>query len=183
MSFILTGFLPFCEHKENPSEIIVKQIQNKLIKEKLVIETSVSAVKQAFDEYIGPSLSKQHDLIVVHMGLDAGADDIRLELGAVNLADFPCPDERGLKLQNEVIDPSLEKGEYITSSLEIKDLGIGELSDYGGTFISNYIYFICLRFYTTRALYIHLPPFSRMSCNKQLDAVNDIINKLSKLIR
>lgn len=182
--FILTGFKKFCNYKINPSEIIVDRIKHPNILNKFVVDVSVRDV----DYYISlickitKKLSLNNRIIILHIGLDFNSDQIILEHGAVNQMTFGCKDNNNFMPKYLPIDPRYDILNMLYTDIPIYSL-FPNISkrEYGGTFVSNYIYYSSLMNCKSKnkvdSLYIHIPfYFINESENKIIEIMNSLTN-------
>src|SRR5262249_42116464 len=102
MSVILvTGFEPFAEHKTNPSAEVATALDGRVIGP-AVVRSAVLPVHHAEACPAAAQLIEQTDPVaILHLGLAAGRARIALERVAVNVMDFPTPDNAGHLAQGE----------------------------------------------------------------------------------
>jgi len=142
VSFVVTGFGPFCDAKQNPTSTIA----NKLIaylRERddeesailasstttMVIETALEAAKKEVDGIYQQILGNKqkedttnHVYVVLHLGVNYRGENFELEQCAYNEADFRVPDERGHQPRNAPIAEGVAVGEPIRTELDVDAL-------------------------------------------------------------
>ncbi len=125
--------------------------------------------------------------LFVHFGLHPNTTSFVIEEGAVNYAEFgACSDVNGVRLENVPVLNDKPLGQYARTGLNVAELRnkfLGdpvmnyhkggnavvpipvEVSKYGGTYVSNYLYYLSLSWLQEsqpshcRCLYVHVPPF------------------------
>ncbi len=165
---LVTGFEPFGGSSVNPSELVARSLEGRLIAGRLVVarvfpvDTSgiAALLRQAFDE--------EHPDLAVCTGLAAGRTAVSLERVAVNMLDFEQPDNAGEQRTNE---PILRGGPDARLSpmpiAEIVDAwqsnGVpGYVSNSAGTYLCNQVLYEALGIAESvsppvTAGFIHLP--------------------------
>lgn len=135
-----------------------------------------------------------HDQIIwVHMGVNSGATKFAAERRAVNEATFRCPDEMGWQPQRlPIISEDGELSHFretafpvpeLVDSLVKKGFNVA-LSDDAGRFVCNYVYYHSLCHATahgTKCLFVHVPPFSKIDAEKQMEFVASLFDMLPSL--
>jgi pyroglutamyl-peptidase len=143
MKILLSGFMPFSHHKENPSQILVESL-SLLLSNVYEIETIILPVtfQNAF-----PLLKEKIKLTnpdyVICFGLAENRHDISLEEIAVNINDAKIPDNNQDQPKNELINPSGSDKLYTTLPI-MKWFEIAHLNNYpvsisqtAGTYVCN----------------------------------------------
>ncbi|EER18765.1 pyroglutamyl-peptidase i, putative [Perkinsus marinus ATCC 50983] len=114
---LLTGFGPFSGVEENPTQAVAEALENaedKHIGTCSDYEVFSSAVEVSVEECGRVSmamskkaeeLSKATNVLLLHMGVDAQCDHLKLERTAHNVATFRVPDVRGAQLSGREILP------------------------------------------------------------------------------
>ena len=124
VKFIVSGFGPFQNVKQNPTKIIAERLIDYLenreevhenaidaiapiaaLTTALVIETSAGAVREDLDQIFSQHVDSVSDQTVVflHLGVNVTANCFNLEKCAYNDATFRVPDERGYQPRNQTI--------------------------------------------------------------------------------
>ncbi|KAG6554137.1 hypothetical protein Mapa_004053 [Marchantia paleacea] len=130
-------------------------------------------------------------VVWVHLGVNGGATRFAIEQRAVNEATFRCPDEMGWEPE-EV--PIVAADGDITQIRETK-FAVGKIADNllkqgfdvavstdAGRFVCNYVYYQSLRhaaIHGTKSLFVHVPPFSVISQDKQMEFVCALLQFLA----
>ena len=97
LKILLTGFGPFEGVPINPTKLIIEAIKpseykkNNIKLDTLVLEVSITGADRALSNYY----KNNNPDVVIHMGIAANEDIIRIERIALNLDDFRIPDNKG----------------------------------------------------------------------------------------
>ncbi|MFN2450615.1 MAG: pyroglutamyl-peptidase I [Candidatus Baltobacteraceae bacterium] len=140
---LITGFEPFGGEKVNPSELVARSLEGRLIAGRplavrvLPVETRTLAerIQRAVDEF-APD-------IIIAMGQAGGRTAIAIERVAVNVLDFNQADNVGVMRRNDVItrggpDARFSPMPFAEIVSAWTDNGIpGYVSNSAGTFICN----------------------------------------------
>lgn len=129
--------------------------------------------------------------LALHFGVSMHSDSWRLEMLAKNDARFPCTDSRGCRPATDVITDSLPLEACLCSSLCLEPVAADlrrqgfpcSVSEDAGCFVCNFVYFKSLQEGQTSGvttLFVHIPPFSVMSVEKQLAAALRLLTMLSR---
>lgn len=163
---LLTGFEPFGNASFNPSEAVVKEIEQltlagiDLVTAILPVEFKHSA------QLLLEKIEQEEPDIVISLGQAEGRDYIGPEQVAINLADARIADNAGIALENTPIDESAADGFFTTLPIreivsEIQALHIAAKVSYSaGAFICNEIFFAAQRQLAGSDVisgFIHLP--------------------------
>lgn len=102
---LITGFEPFDDHRLNPSGEIVKRLDGSTIAGAKVVGRVLPVVMKGLSSRIAKLLAEIRPVAVVGLGLAAGESVVRLERQAANRAEFRIPDNAGVQLAGQSIDP------------------------------------------------------------------------------
>lgn len=140
---LLTGFEPFGGHELNPSSEIAKRLDGRTIAGAKVLGRVLPVVMQGLGRRIADLLAEIRPRAVIGLGLAAGEPVIRLERQATNRAEFRIPDNAGVMLDGEPIDPNGPPSrptrlpiERIHAALVAKGIP-ARLSDSAGLYLCN----------------------------------------------
>lgn len=205
--FYLTGFGPFYNVPNNPTQRIIESLpsylsQNQpLDKDVRIVSTSVLKVSA---ETTKAELEKMYRVIsrpksnpsttrtvFVHMGVNVSVPRFQLELQGRNEATFSCPDEAGwapIKTPidgehtdlNTVCRTSLRL-DHILDRLTEKGFDV-EISTDAGRFVCNWVYYNSLKMSNqcgSCALFVHVPPASIVPVEKQLVFITALLNTIA----
>ncbi|MCO5557345.1 hypothetical protein L7F22_010908 [Adiantum nelumboides] len=129
----------------------------------------------------------------VHIGVNSGANKFAIERRAVNEATFRCPDELGWQPQrlpiisedggiSHVRETAFPVAELV-DSLAKKGFNVA-VSEDAGRFVCNYVYYHSLchaATHETKCLFVHVPPFSKIEADKQMEFLASLFVMLSSL--
>lgn len=168
MKILLTGFETFAEHPDNPSqrllELLPEVLDNNLYLEKIILPVDHKTAP-------GIILKKIHDEkpdAVIAFGLAVGRAKICLERVALNLLDFQIPDNAGVVITNNPINPDGPTAYFATlpirsmlSALTQANIP-AEISLSAGTYLCNQVFYsmmheLAITSPKTLAGFVHLP--------------------------
>uniref|UniRef100_A0A6U9Q021 Pyrrolidone-carboxylate peptidase n=2 Tax=Picocystis salinarum TaxID=88271 RepID=A0A6U9Q021_9CHLO len=181
---VVTGFGPFQQVRENPTQWIVQDVKEKamhgnvLAKQGQIVTCAVLDVvaknaTECVDELVNTAIQHAKGTtyvpVLVHFGVDTTREQIHVERRAYNEADFRCPDNQGWQPKRQVIDEQVgDVHQYISTTLPVEELVQAcrkkgyhvHASDDAGRFVCNWTYFQSLR--RTQnigyAIFVHVPP-------------------------
>lgn len=152
ISFIVTGFGPFCNVKENPTTYLVDKLVDYLDETErqrndggggggsgtaslaaststLVIETSSIAARQQVDALHAELVRKKmdgtnhhHVTILLHLGVDECGRNFQVETCAYNEANFRVPDEGGHQPRHQRVVDGSPIGTPLTTLIDVPAL-------------------------------------------------------------
>lgn len=176
MKILVTGFDPFGEDSINPSEEIVKSLDD-TINGATIIKLIIPTVMEKSAEVVKEAIVKHNPNVVINIGQAGNRFNITPELIAINLDDARIPDNEG----NQPISQKIKidgQNAYFTQ-LPIKAMvsamqseGIpSEVSRTAGTFVCNHImyqvqYLIDKEFKDLSGGFIHVPYIPKQVVNK-----------------
>lgn len=145
---LLTGFKPFLNFNQNPSELLAKRLNGEIIGN-YEINSWVFDVSYAETKKTIPALLDeiQPDLIL-NLGLSGDRYSITPEKVALNYIDNNNPDNTGIIIRNQKIIPNgdnayFTKIDWDTIIKELKDLEIPcEISTNAGTYVCNHVSYL-----------------------------------------
>lgn len=162
---LVTGFEPYGGMEHNPSAEIARRLDGARIAGVPVIGRLLPVDLGAFDPAWRDIRREVDPIAVILLGLAPGEAVIRLERVALNLADFPIPDNAGASVADRPVDTKGPAG--LWSRLPLRDiqrrlLGMGipaRLSETAGTYLCNVAMYRTLRSVPRRIPcgFIHLP--------------------------
>ncbi|KAJ0752486.1 putative pyroglutamyl-peptidase I [Helianthus annuus] len=209
VTFHVTGFKKFHGVSDNPTETIVRNLEEYIKKKgspKGVSLGSCTILETAGQGAIVPlyqtlqsatsndiQQSDSSKIILLHFGVNSGATRFAIEQQAVNEATFRCPDEMGWKPQKVPIIPSdggLSQArktclpvDDITKSLSNMGYDV-VISDDAGRFVCNYVYYHSLRFAEQngiKSLFVHVPLFQTIDKDTQMQFAASLLEVLASL--
>jgi pyroglutamyl-peptidase len=140
---LLTGFEPFGPHLVNPSELLVRSFEGRIIGGALVTIRIFPVETRTLRDRIDAALREERPEFVIGLGYAPGISALGLERIGVNVLDFEIPDSAGMLRKNEPVHPGGPDGRLSTLPLaEIASawsaLGVpGYVSDSAGTYLCN----------------------------------------------
>ncbi|MFD1512225.1 peptidase [Halomarina rubra] len=107
MTVLLTGYEPFGEFDENPSEQLARRLDGTAVADHEVVGSVLPVEFDGVGERLAERIDRHDPAAVVCTGLAAGATAIRLERVGVNVADAAgTPDNAEADPLDERIDPT-----------------------------------------------------------------------------
>lgn len=97
---LLTGFEPFDGDTVNPSGEVAKQLDGRVIGDRVVRSVILPVQHEAARAVVAPRLEAPGLVAVAHLGLAGGRARISLERVAVNVMDYRRPDAHGQVLRD-----------------------------------------------------------------------------------
>jgi pyroglutamyl-peptidase len=177
---LLTGFEPFGPHPANPSGELAKSFDGRRIGDCAVAGAVLPVQHVEASRRVSLLLGELAPAAVVHLGLAAGRARLALERVAVNVMDYPFPDNDGYRAEGEACVPDGPAAYF--STLPLPEI-LGALtvegipayvSNTAGTFLCNQTLYrtlheIALRELRVRAGFVHLPLSPAMVAASGLD--------------
>jgi pyroglutamyl-peptidase len=145
---LVTGFEPFDDFRVNPSELLVRNLDGRLIAGRLVVGRVLPVETRTLQSRLEEILHEERPEIIIGTGLAAGRAALALERVGINLVDFARPDNVGTMRKNE---PILKGGpEARLSTLPLDQIvaswtetGVpGYISNSAGTFLCNQFLYV-----------------------------------------
>ena len=100
---LITGFEPFGGDRVNPSELVVRSLDGRLLGGRLVVTRIFPVETRSLRELLEAAIAEESPDLIVGLGLAAGRSAVALERVAVNVLDFTTPDNVGVMRQNDTI--------------------------------------------------------------------------------
>lgn len=183
-AFLITGFEPFLENKENPSQIVAHEVSQKF---SLDFQSLPVSFEQSWAVLEKVLQQKNYDHILL-LGLASLRNRISIERVAINWRESEFPDNDGVIKSGEKINfeqpaayvHSMPIGDWV---IDLKNQGIpAEVSFSAGAYLCNEVYFrTCFAFPKSKVLFVHLPPFSVIPKEKQIQGVSFIQQALRSM--
>jgi pyroglutamyl-peptidase len=140
---LLTGFEPFGAHLVNPSELLARSLEGRIVGG-CVVEARIFPVEtRKLAERIEAALREVQPVFVIGVGVAPGRAALAAERIAVNLLDFEIPDAAGTMRTNEPVQSGGPDGRFSTLPLNEMvaawaEAGIpGYVSESAGTYLCN----------------------------------------------
>lgn len=162
---LVTGFEPYGGMTLNPSAEIARRLDGAKIGGLPVVGRLLPVDIARLDGALKAALAGIDPAVVILLGLAPGEACIRLERVALNLADFPIPDNAGARSRDQPLDPRGEAALWSRlpiRAIETRLLGMGipaRLSESAGTYLCNASMYRALSRLPKRVScgFIHLP--------------------------
>ena len=165
---LLTGFEPFGTHPVNPSELLVRSLEGRVIGGRAVAVRVFPVETRTLRERMAAVLRDEQPEVVIGLGYAPGRPSLAVERIGVNVLDFLIPDSAGTMRKNEPVEPGGPDARLSTLPLpEIvaawTAVGIpGYISDSAGTYLCNQWLYDALALTTNSAPavlagFVHLP--------------------------
>jgi pyroglutamyl-peptidase len=140
---LLTGFEPFGPHLVNPSELLVRSLEGRIVGGCTIGVRVFPVETRTLQGRIEAALREEQPAFVIGVGLADGRASLGVERIGVNVLDFDIPDAVGTMRKNDSIQRGGPDGRF--STLPLNDIvaawneaGIpGVISDSAGTFLCN----------------------------------------------
>lgn len=170
MKLLVTGFEPFGEVAENPSQKIIESLQSRHPEQpyvelvRMILPVDYKRAEQQLYQYINSA----RPAAIVMLGVAPKRKAISIERFALNIDDAPLPDNAGAMRQGEMIRfdaPSAYMSTLpvraMASRLDALDIPV-ELSNHAGAYLCNHVFFAARDYCERYKLYIpagfiHLP--------------------------
>ncbi len=167
MKTLVTGFEPFGGESVNPSWLAVSRLPDEVPGAQLVKEQLPVVYFKALD-ILAALVEREKPDVVLMCGQAGGADAMRIERVGVNLCEARIPDNDGLLLQGDPIDPAGPAAYFSTFPYKAmlaaaEQTGVPTRYSYSaGTYLCNHVLYGCLhlaaqKYPQMRAGFIHVP--------------------------
>jgi pyroglutamyl-peptidase len=100
---LVTGFEAYGGRDVNPSELVARSLEGRLIGGRLVVVRIFPVETSEIPERLQQAIAEEHPDLVICTGLAPGRTAVSLERVAVNMLDFETPDNAGEVRKNEPI--------------------------------------------------------------------------------
>ncbi len=162
---LVTGFEPYGGMSLNPSAEIARRLDGAKIGGIPVVGRLLPVDIAKLDGALKTALAGLEPAAVILLGLAPGEACIRLERVALNLADFPIPDNAGTRSRDQPLDRQGDAALWSRlplRAIETRLLGMGipaRLSESAGTYLCNASMYRALSWLPRRVPcgFIHLP--------------------------
>ena len=140
---LLTGFEPFGSHALNPSELLVRSVEGRVIGGRVVAVRIFAVETRALRDRLEAALLEEQPEFVIGTGFAPGNASLAVERVGLNLLDFDIPDSVGTMRKNDAIQRGGPDARMTTLPLgEIVDawnaVGVpGYVSNTAGTYLCN----------------------------------------------
>lgn len=140
---LITGFEPFGGEKVNPSELVARSLEGRIIAGRSLAVRVLPVETRNIGERLQRAVDEESPDVVICVGQAAGRTAMALERVAVNVLDFTQPDNVGVMRKNDPItrggpDARLSPMPFAEIVSAWTDNGIpGYVSNSAGTYICN----------------------------------------------
>ncbi len=169
MKIILTGFEPFGDIKENPSQQIVEALAKRRPPAGVHLTTKILPVTFApAGEQIRTLIRAVNPDIVFALGVAASRNSLNLERVALNLDDARLPDNAGTQPEGVHIESDGPPAyfcalplTYLQGKLQAKGHPT-IISNHAGTYVCNHVYYVAAHMLAAlgreaHSLFLHVP--------------------------
>jgi pyroglutamyl-peptidase len=164
---LLTAFEPFGEFPHNPSAQVVAALVARPPRGMSFHAALLPVDTERVGETLAAALEEAQPQVVLSLGLAAGRSVMSLERVALNLLDFPIPDNRGVRCEDRPIVPGGPAAYFSTLPLRpilegLREAGIpAKISLSAGAYLCNQTFYLLMhraeRFGVEQAGFIHFP--------------------------
>lgn len=140
---VLTGFEPFGPHKVNPSELLVRSLEGRVVAGRVIVVRVLPVETRTLRDRLEKLFGEEQPEFVIGVGYAPGRTSLAVERIAANILDFDIPDAVGTMRKNDPVQRGGPDGRLSTLPLtEIVEgwraVGVpGYVSDTAGTYLCN----------------------------------------------
>jgi pyroglutamyl-peptidase len=191
----LTGFGPFSGVEQNPTEQLVQRLQNQSFPG-LSLTTDILPVsyKGSF-RHAQTALREQSFKTILHLGVSAKDNTLRLERQAINSMSASIPDNDGIINLNLSIDEVMPSSHVLQTGVELEEL-VQSLREQGtevkiskdaGQYVCNALYYQSLQWAqkqteTPQVLFVHVPQVGNVSEEGSLWTLESLEESIQSLL-
>ncbi len=186
-TLLLTGFGPFAEHSENPTEPLVRELNDKLINGFKVTSHILPVEYDSSIIELDSLIEELNPDVIINLGLAADREEITPELIAVNYQHSKTQDNSGAVRQFSKINTKGKESFLSTLPLEKIINALNQtsiptsLSSTAGTYVCNTVMYHCLKKTqqekrNCRSGFIHIP--ENLTQEELIKALTACINVL-----
>lgn len=149
---LIIGYPPHPGESSNPSLDLAKALDGYTYKDWIFRHAAIPIKRSACVQTMEKAIEELKPKIVLATGLAPGRYSIAVERVAINVTDFPIPDEDGYVSLNEVIDPEGPAAYFATVPIRamtkaVRDAGLpAYVSNTAGTFCCNMLFYGTLNY-------------------------------------
>jgi pyroglutamyl-peptidase len=165
VTILVTGFEPFGDHVENPSQAVVEALAGAPGLVTAVLPVTYGAAGSVLIELI----ESHAPAAVICLGVAGGRSAISLERVALNLNDAKAPDNAGEIRSGSMIEPEGPLAYWSTLPLDAMHEALQtakipvDISNHAGAYLCNHVFFCARHHFMRRGEdrptgFIHLPP-------------------------
>lgn len=166
MTILVTGFVGYGENQTNPSELLARRVDGTTVGAHRVVGRVLSVGQRRTEQELTDALTQLEPDAVLMLGLFPSRPELTIERVAVNVLDYPFPDNDG---EQPVDVPVAADGPaaYL-ATFDVREVvraweaaGIrGSVSYTAGTYVCNQSFYLALHATASRAVpvaFIHVP--------------------------
>lgn len=175
MRVLLTGFEPFGTHRVNPSQLVAERLGGVVLP--VSVRRTLSELERAVDE--------ARPDVLLSLGLAGLRTQVAVERVAINVLDFTVPDNDGVLLEGDPVDPAGPPAWFSTLPIKaiaarwLEDEIPSYLSNTAGTYLCNAVLYRGCALGAERGFqagFVHLPPLEEVPLDRQLRAVEQALD-------
>lgn len=174
---LLTGFEPFGGESINPALEAVRCLPDE-IGGAQIIKLQIPVVYQQAAQIVCEAMQHERPDAVICVGQAGGRDAVTPERVAINVMDASVPDNAGIVMTDQPVDPAGPAAYFSTLPLRemvenVKAQGIScRISNTAGTYVCNNVMYAALHHAAlhmpaTKAGFIHVPYIPQQTANKE----------------
>ncbi len=160
---LLTGFEPFGSHTVNPSELLVRSLEGRVVAGLVVAVRVLPVETRTLRDRLATAIAETSPEFVLGTGYGRGRAALAFERVALNVADYEQADAAGMLRRNEPLEAdgpdarfATLPGEQIVAAWSA--VGIpGYVSNSAGTYLCNQWLYDALALAAAPAGFVHLP--------------------------
>jgi pyroglutamyl-peptidase len=192
INLFITGYGPFMNVKENPSQMLVESITNE--KEKLEcfcknkLDLKHFQIFEVDCDYVKDNVAKLHEIVsgcdkdcmnlIIHFGVYPGGNGVLLECQSKNyIMDYVKFNDKICHKGDDYCYCKLDI-DSLCQGLKSKGHDVNKSCD-AGTYLCNYIYFLSSSEFKEAGnvfpLFVHIPPLKEMGTDKCKEIVFDLL--------
>ncbi len=191
---LITGFEPFGGDDYNPSGEIARALEGYEYNGFTFVSSLLPVNRFLCIERVEEALRFHQPEIAIALGLAGSRSRISVERVAINVADFPIPDNAGYLAKSETLIPGAPDGYFsklpikrIVQRLKSENIP-SEISNTAGTYCCNTVMYTLLHLLQTggslkKAGFIHIPLEKRQITGKNVDLPWMVWEMMLKAVR
>jgi len=191
---LITGYEPFGGDDYNPSLDAARRLEGETYKGHVFVCEPVPVNRFECIKKIKEALEKHDPHIVLALGLAWNREGISVERVAINVADFPIPDNAGYQAMGEIIDENGQNAYFAhlpirTIVSRLRAAGIpARISNTAGTFCCNIVMYTILKWIEEKndgrkGGFLHIPFETRQAAEKHEQVPFMDIESVVKAVR
>lgn len=193
-TILITGYEPFGGDTFNPSLALAEELSKETYKDYEFKSVKIPVNRHSCIPTMEQAIEKYNPEVVICTGLAYGRAGISIERVAINVADFPWPDNEGYLALNETIDENGPVAYWSTLPIraimnEIKKAGVpAYVSNSAGTYCCNMLMYGTLNYIAKNNLKIkagmmHVPYTPEMATEKDFTMPTMSLENMVKAVR